>query len=209
MKKLFFFAAAMLAAMTINAKVININLNEAKEMSYTNCSATFGVTDGVLNVNYTTANAWDWAGVEFDLENLTEVLGIDFDFKGLTPNDWTAFVPYLRDSNGNRWWKDLDLSLSSADWVSQTNYLPDACYYDAGTTFGEAPFTKLGFIANPMAANETSSFALRNIKITVPGEETAIDNVNANVQATKVIRDGQVLIVRDGKTYNALGAEVK
>lgn len=209
MKKSMLFIAALFAAVTVNARVINIDLNQAQAIAYTNCSATPSVADGVLTVNYTTEVAWTWAGVEFDLDNLTEVLGIDFDFKGLTPNDWTAFVPYLRDSNGNRWWKDLDLALSSADWVSQTNYLPDACYYDSGTTFGEAPFTKLGFIANPMAASETSFFGLRNIKITVPGEETAIDNVASEVQATKVIRNGQVLIVRDGKTYNALGAEMK
>jgi len=30
-----------------------------------------------------------------------------------------------------------------------------------------------------------------------------------NVQSTKVLRDGQLFIERDGKTYNALGAEVK
>ena len=29
------------------------------------------------------------------------------------------------------------------------------------------------------------------------------------VQCTKVIRDGQLLIIRDGKTYNAQGIEVK
>lgn len=38
---------------------------------------------------------------------------------------------------------------------------------------------------------------------------TAIDNTAVEGKAVKVIRDGQVLIVRDGKTYNALGAEVK
>ena len=36
---------------------------------------------------------------------------------------------------------------------------------------------------------------------------TAIENTNAAVKAVKVIRNGQVLIIRDGKTYNVLGAE--
>jgi len=38
---------------------------------------------------------------------------------------------------------------------------------------------------------------------------TALDNAEAAVKAEKVIRDGQVLILRDGKIFNALGAEVK
>lgn len=38
---------------------------------------------------------------------------------------------------------------------------------------------------------------------------TAIDNTDAAVKATKVLRDGQVLILRDGKFFNALGVEVK
>ena len=38
---------------------------------------------------------------------------------------------------------------------------------------------------------------------------TALENAEAAVKAEKVIRDGQVLILRDGKIFNALGAEVK
>ena len=38
----------------------------------------------------------------------------------------------------------------------------------------------------------------------------AIDNVQSGkVQSTKVIKDGVLLIERNGKTYNAQGAEVK
>ena len=39
---------------------------------------------------------------------------------------------------------------------------------------------------------------------------TAIENVQSNkAQGTKFFRDGQLLIIRDGKIYNATGAEVK
>ena len=41
------------------------------------------------------------------------------------------------------------------------------------------------------------------------GIATALENAEAAVKAEKVIRDGQVLILRDGKIFNALGAEVK
>ncbi len=55
---------------------------------------------------------------------------------------------------------------------------------------------------------EWSEMKLNSLTLTAQGG-SGVENVNSNVQATKVIRDGQVLIVRDGKTFNALGAEVK
>ena len=41
------------------------------------------------------------------------------------------------------------------------------------------------------------------------GPATAIDNTIVAPQVEKIIRDGQVLIIRDGKTYNMMGQEVK
>lgn len=209
MKKFFFFAATMFAAVTLNAREIAIDLNAASEIAYTNCSATFAVADGALNVNYT-AGAWEWAGVEFDLDNLAEVTSLSFDFKGETPNEWTSFIIYLRDSEGARWYDDADdFSLSHADWLAKTGYLPTKLCWDAADyAFGERPFTKLGFMANPMAA-ESSTFSIRNIKVIVPGEDTGIEDVNASVKAVKMVRNGQLIIVRDGKAFNAIGAEMK
>ena len=40
-------------------------------------------------------------------------------------------------------------------------------------------------------------------------EHQAIDNTSVKVKATKCIENGQIFILRDGKTYNAQGAEVK
>ena len=42
-----------------------------------------------------------------------------------------------------------------------------------------------------------------------PGTGTAVDNTIIAAQAQKVLRNGQVLIIRDGKTYNMMGQEVK
>ena len=40
--------------------------------------------------------------------------------------------------------------------------------------------------------------------------ETAIDNVPGDhVQGTKILRDGQLFILRDGKTYDARGTQVQ
>ena len=48
------------------------------------------------------------------------------------------------------------------------------------------------------------------IHITYDGTATALENVNVNVEGLrKQIVDGQLVIIRDGKAYNAQGAQVK
>ena len=42
-----------------------------------------------------------------------------------------------------------------------------------------------------------------------PEAPTFIEHIETAAQAQKVLRDGQVLIIRDGKTYNMMGQEVK
>ena len=53
-----------------------------------------------------------------------------------------------------------------------------------------------------------SAMKLNSLTLTAQGG-TNIDNTAVEAQTTKIIRDGQILILRDGKTFNALGAEVK
>jgi len=49
-----------------------------------------------------------------------------------------------------------------------------------------------------------------SITISIKGSATAVENVQTNqVQATKILRDGMLLIEKNGKLYNATGAEVK
>ena len=42
-----------------------------------------------------------------------------------------------------------------------------------------------------------------------PGTGTAVDNTTVAPQVEKIVRNGQVLIIRDGKTFNMMGQEVK
>lgn len=42
-----------------------------------------------------------------------------------------------------------------------------------------------------------------------PGIGTAVDNTTVAPQVQKIVREGQVLIIRDGKTFNMMGQEVK
>ena len=38
---------------------------------------------------------------------------------------------------------------------------------------------------------------------------TYVDNVELAPEVEKVVRNGQVLIIRDGKTYNMMGQEIR
>ena len=51
----------------------------------------------------------------------------------------------------------------------------------------------------------------RTIKVTLYPDKgtTGVDNITTDVKATKVLRNGQLLIEKNGKIYNATGAEVK
>ena len=42
-----------------------------------------------------------------------------------------------------------------------------------------------------------------------PENPTALDNTVVAPQVEKIVRNGQVLIIRDGKTFNMMGQEVK
>lgn len=207
MKKSLLIVAALFAAITLNAREITLEPSAAVSVAYDNCSATPTVSGSDLNVAYT-AGEWQWAGVEFPLDNL-DVTSIDFEYKGVT-EAWTSFVVYLRADDGARWYDDADdFSMSQADWFAKKSYFPTKLMWDASEyALGTRPFTAIGFIANP-GVQTTGTFSLRNIKLTVSGEETALENVSQEGKTMKVIRNGQVLFIRDDKNFNALGAEVK
>jgi hypothetical protein len=67
----------------------------------------------------------------------------------------------------------------------------------------EGVVTATGLVANPAAG-----FA---VNITISGKlpETAVDNIQMGVKATKVIKNGQLIIINNDVEYNAQGAVVK
>ncbi len=50
---------------------------------------------------------------------------------------------------------------------------------------------------------------LYKVTLIVPPVETGIEDVQLSGKAVKAFRDGQVVIIRDGKTYNVVGATVR
>lgn len=204
MKKLFLFAA-LFAALALNAKELTIDLSQGESTG----GAVLSLNNGELTASYDLGE-WGAGGVSFALDN-KEVTNIAFEYIGdTTVNIWVSFLVYLVDSEGGMWYSSAaDLSISSwvNEWSSQS-YMPSDVLWESSTAEAPVkPFTALVFIANPKVAT-AATFAIRNVKITVP-DETAIDNTVVEGKAVKVIRDGQVMILRDGKAFNALGVEMK
>ena len=48
----------------------------------------------------------------------------------------------------------------------------------------------------------------KTLVVTYPAKETGMQTVNATNGYTKIIRNGQVLIVRDGKTFDMMGQQI-
>ena len=215
MKKTLLLVAAVFAALSLNAKVIDIDLSQYQLAGDNAEQVTPTLEEGVLTVEYNFTDAWANGGVEFALDNLEAIDSIAFDYKGdLRATEWVSFQVYIKDTEGIRWYSSAaDLSISSwaAEWQSKC-YMPSDVLWDPAPEYimGDKPFVAFGFLANPANATE-SSFAIRNVKVFVPGDEEpeAIPTVQAAAKAVKVIRDWQVLILREGKTFNALGAEIK
>lgn len=209
MKKSILLVAALFAAFTINAKEVVVDLSKYATIAE-KATVTPSLTDGVLKIDYTNTGEWDgFAGVSFTLNSL-DVTNLSYEFIGdekLTA--WTSLIVYLEDTEGVKWFNqgaDLHISGWEGSWSSQSYFPTDALWATPTHKAGDKPFVSLGFMTN--GANATSTYSIRNVKLTVE-EATAIDNTAVDAKAVKVIRDGQVVILRDGKTFNALGAEMK
>ena len=204
MKKLFLFAA-IFAALALNAKELTIDLSKGQSTG----GAALALDNGELTVSYN-LDSWGAGGVSFALENL-DVSNIAFEYVGdTTVEAWVSFLVYLVDSEGGMWYssaEDLSISSWNAEWESHS-YMPGDVLWESSTAEAPVkPFTALVFIANPAEATK-ATFAIRNVEVTVP-DETAVENTPVEAKAVKVIRDGQVMILRDGKKFNALGVEMK
>ena len=61
----------------------------------------------------------------------------------------------------------------------------------------------------PTNNNTCTTPAPKALVITKPSNPTVLDNTVVAPQVEKIVRNGQVLIIRDGKTFNMMGQEVR
>lgn len=160
-KKIFSLFVASVMAMSLFAGELTMDLSTAQGYTSEGGSCTPVVAEGVLDATWTVAKAWDVAGVEFALPDLTGVTKINFDLKG-DGQEVTLYV-YLVDANGGlKWEAEHWISLSSTDWAS-LEITPNA---DLWGNHGEEPWKKLVIVANPGGEIVSGAFSIRGLKIT-------------------------------------------
>lgn len=91
------------------------------------------------------------------------------------------------------------------------NNLNDFAWDYAGNLYGVSNSNeKIVAWAMPRTADEVvATPAASQYVFNLQGVSTYIENVEVAPQVQKIVRDGQVLIIRDGKTFNMMGQEVK
>ena len=116
-------------------------------------------------------------------------------------NDWFKLTVhgYL---NGVEVNAKVDVALATG-----TSYIADWTYVDLS---GLGEVDEISFVLSSSKQNEygmttPAYFCIDNFGAEAPAE--AISNTNAAVKAVKVLRNGQLFIIRGEKEYNVLGTE--
>jgi len=228
MKKIFLFAAAVAAVMTVNAKVISfagIVDNTSADAAKSTFDAAFSyeniTTGGVANSSgdaylvevKQTEGTQDWETTSLQLAADDQVY---FAIKDSNPNKLVmkAYKEYIQ-PNGKAVCMVIT-GLNEGDKVKIT--LKKALNKEAfieGATVTSSKFDS-EVVELTAAAEEIRVYSKDEagsadakwqvISVEVPGESTAVENTEATVKAQKVVRNGQVLIERNGVAYTVLGS---
>lgn len=109
------------------------------------------------------------------------------------------------------------------DLAANGKYINEWTYVDL-STLGEIDAIKFSMSSSDngdYGMNTPAYFAMDNFGAAMPQgyveparadfepETTALENTTATVKAQKVVRNGQLLIIRDGKTFNVQGVEIR
>lgn len=143
-----------------------------------------------------------------------EVILIDMTFS--FQNDGTGII--VTPSNDvDPWdWYILEASEFIEDWNSDANVLAQAAYLEWGDTYARPGEYKVSFSSLLGVAYEPGEYVIVvwgcNGGVTTPGFvyyfglwAEGIDNTEVEGKAIKIIRDGQLIIIRNGVEFNAQG----
>jgi len=230
MKKFFFFAAAALAAMTVNAKVIsfenivdNTSADAAKaafEAAYTltnitvNGAANSSGDSYLVEVKQTAATT-DWETTTMKLKSDAQVY---FAFKDGNANKLVmkAYKEYVQPngkavcmvitglSNGDKVTINLKKALNKESLIEGATVAKHN--FDATAVELTAAASEIRVYSKNEAGDADAKWQV--VSVEVPGGSQDITNANAAVKVEKFYRDGQLIIRKNGVEYNALGARL-
>ena len=134
----------------------------------------------------------------------------------LTEPDAQTIIPEDTYEINNTWWDYTVLASTGMDWDGSVIPSYYARYVD-GWVAEPFYFFQTGTVEVTKSANGKLNFeinALNSCNIPVHivynAAVSGVENINVNVEGLKKqIIDGQLVIIRDGKVYNALGAQMK
>lgn len=242
MKKIFLFAAAVVAAMTINAQEINV-VNLADAANYIDFQA-LSVSDPAMTQHTVTSTD------PYELANGTKLVGFQKSDGSEAENKWNVKENYnttlpsgvegidslvvgtmFRAASGTT--IQLGAFKTSAEGGLAVFYQPNGDS-ERGveiTVYGEVVEGEnltgsgvkvdgvrpgyVGIIMLPAGSYDAGDVVIKlvtntsnifGVAIEKLADDTAVDAINATVKAKKVVRNGQVLIERNGVAYTVLGS---
>lgn len=231
MKKFFLFAAAAVAAMTVNAKVYNFGgiQSSAVTVDAQGAVSTYTMDAGtekeqtIPSVNYTSTvgalmhvSIAGMGGLELQYKNGNETKD------GHKDNILKFADDYMQADgknvvlvfNGLEFGDEIALLVSAKGSTAAAFTAEGAVADDANpATVAKADaldgYVTLKFYAegSNVSIKETAG-GYRIISATIGGESQAIDNIEAAPKAQKFFENGQLVIIKNGVRYNALGAQL-
>lgn len=201
MKKLFLLSAAIVAAISINAAVVDVDLSKAKSYSSAGSSSlAYDEASGELTVNWTVTTGWEVSGIQIPLRSLTGVTALQFEFQG--DGSATDFLHWFTDEQGSYWWDDNGwYSLASSEWQSASLTPYKGLWCEPSYDFGDSPILALYLVANPEPAS-SGTFKVRNVRIVTSGDDPI---VNPEGQSLPLTYNGEVLPINTEFTRTMIG----
>ena len=230
MKKFFLFAAAAIAALTVNAKVIefaNIVDKTDATTAQTTFEAAFDVTNmtiaGKANSDGTayyaeltqTAATTEWGVTTAKLKTDAQVY---FDFKDNNANKVVMkyWADYAQPNGKAVALVITGLKVGDNVTINLKDALNKEVAIDGATVTSDnfankaITLTSMGseirVYSKNVAGDSDAKWKLQSVE--VPGGSQGIDNTNAAVKVEKYYRDGQLVIRKNGVEYNVLGTQL-
>jgi len=230
MKKFFLFAAAAIAALTVNAKVITfaeIVDNSSADAAKAAVEEAFDLTNitvkGVANSagdSYLAEIRQTEATTEWEITNMA--LKSDnqayFTFKD-SNNDklvMKAYKEYVQPNGKAVCLVITDLTEGDKVTLTLKKALDKETFIEGATVTTDrfasdvVELTAAGEEIRIYSKNEAGSADAKwqLISIEIGGSGEGVENVEATVKATKAFENGQLVIIKNNVRYNALGAQL-